>query len=213
MYFACEKVKINLLFSSQNQSAALYIGRDLDLSHWKPKDRDFDLLGNWLTQERLDANYSILSRLIFSKMQWVDPILLPWRRHSDLAILIVQTSAKYAPDTIAGNFLQDSVRHVSNLAGKLRKTPEQVFISWAWEMCSRLRLHRFDRVNDIADDIIDLDLDVEHLGEAAATKNPLAAFVALQTSQTGHLVEDVLERGLNQIALVLSSGKLTTKTI
>ena len=213
MYFACEKVKINLLFSSQNQSAALYIGRDLDLTHWKPKDRDFDLLGNWLTQERLDANYSILSRLIFSKMQWVDPILLPWRRHSDLAILIVQTSAKYAPDTIAGNFLQDSVRHVSNLAGKLRKTPEQVFISWAWEMCSRLRLHRFDRVNDIADDIIDLDLDVEHLGEAAATKNPLAAFVALQTSQTGHLVEDVLERGLNQIALVLSSGKLTTKTI
>ena len=213
MYFSSEKVKINLLFSSQNQSAALYIGRDLDLTHWKPKDRDFDLLGNWLTQERLDANYSILSRLIFSKMQWVDPILLPWRRHSDLAILIVQTSAKYAPDTIAGNFLQDSVRHVSNLAGKLRKTPEQVFISWAWEMCSRLRLHRFDRVNDIADDIIDLDLDVEHLGEAAATKNPLAAFVALQTSQTGHLVEDVLERGLNQIALVLSSGKLTTKTI
>ena len=194
-------------FSSQNQSAALYIGRDLDLTQWKPKDRDFDLLGTWLTQERLDANYSILSRLIFSKMQWVDPILLPWRRHSDLAILIVQTSAKYAPDTIAGNFLQDSVRHVSNLAGKLRKTPEQVFISWAWEMCSRLRLHRFDRVNDISDDIIDLDLDQEDLGEAAATKNPLAAFVALQTSQTGHLVEDVLERGLNQIALVLSSGK------
>ena len=72
-------------------------------------------------------------------MQWVNPELLPWKRHSDLAILIVQTSAKYAPDTIAGNFLQDSVRHVSNLAGKLRRTPEQVFISWAWEMCSRLR--------------------------------------------------------------------------
>ena len=61
-------------------------------------------------------------------MQWVNPQLLPWKRHSDLAILIVQTSAKYAPDTIAGNFLQDSVRHVSNLAGKLRKTPEQVWI-------------------------------------------------------------------------------------
>ena len=73
-------------------------------------------------------------------------------------------------------------------------------------MCSRLRLHRYDRTNDIAD-IIDLDLDAEHLGEAAATKNPLAAFVALQTSQTGHLVEDVLERGLNQINLVLSSGE------
>ena len=144
---------------------------------------------------------------MFSKMQWVNPELLPWKRHSNLAILIVQTSAKYAPDTIAGNFLQDSVRHVSNLAGKLRKTPEQVFISWAWEMCSRLRLHRYDRAaNDCIADIIDLDLDVEHLGEAAATKNPLAAFVALQTSQTGHLVEDVLERGLNQITLVLSSG-------
>ena len=131
MIIGCSFCRFEVIFFScllQHQSAALYIARDLDLSEWKPKDRDFYLLGGWLTQQSLDKNYSILSRMIFSKMQWVNPQLLPWKRHSDLAILIVQTSAKYAPDTIAGNFLQDSVRHVSNLAGKLRKTPEQVWI-------------------------------------------------------------------------------------
>ena len=107
------------------------------------------------------------------------------------------------------------------MAHKLRKTPEQVFTAWAWEMCSRLRLHRFDRddykykrrtgntgtgnsgtgntgngntrtgntgtEDDLEDHVlyVDLDLDVVQLGEAVATKNPLACFVALQLSQTG----------------------------
>ena len=91
-------------------------------------------------------------------------------------------------------------------------------------MCSRLRLHRFDRddykykrrtgntgtgnsgtgntgngntrtgntgntgtEDDLEDHVlyVDLDLDVVQLGEAVATKNPLACFVALQLSQTG----------------------------
>ena len=122
-----------------------------------------------------------------------------------MAVLIINASNKFAPDTIVGNFLQDSVRHVSNIAAKLRRTPEQVFTSWAWEMCSRLHLHRFDRSGSISD-IIDIDLEAEELGHAVATKNPLASYVALQTSQMGHQVEDVLERGVGQLALVLSSG-------
>ena len=62
-------------------------------------------------------------------------------------------------------------------------------------MCSRLRLHRFDRDDQKFDEdnledhdhvlYVDLDLDAVQLGEAVATKNPLACFVALQLSQTG----------------------------
>ena len=60
-------------------------------------------------------------------------------------------------------------------------------------MCSRLRLHRFDRDDQKFDEgnqddkvlFVDLDLDAVQLGEAVATKNPLACFVALQLSQTG----------------------------
>ena len=33
--------------------------------------------------------------------------------------------------------------------------------------------------------VIDIDLEHADLGEAVATKNPLAAYVALQASQTG----------------------------
>ena len=44
------------------------------------------------------------------------------------------------------------------------------------------------------------------MGEAVATKNPLACFVALQLSQTGHVVDDLLERGLPQLMTVTSSS-------
>ena len=132
---------------------------------WEPSDDDFQLLGRWLTHKKLESNYSSLSRIIFSKMNWRG---LPWERSKSLAILIVETSVKYAPDSIAGNFLQDSVRQVSHLAGKLRKTPEQIFTAWAWEMVSRLRLHIFDRDakhTQIDNCYVDLDLDCAQLGE------------------------------------------------
>ena len=89
---------------------------------WNPTDEDFQILGSWLKNRKLDSNYSHLSRIIFSKMNWR---ALPWDSSKYLAILIVETSVKFAPDSIAGNFLQDSVRQVSHLAHKLRKTPEQ----------------------------------------------------------------------------------------
>ena len=188
------------LFSSEpklveNSQSALYISREMMFYKWIPNDDDFELLGTWLTNKKLDSNYSHLSRIIFSKMNWR---ALPWERSKNLAIHIVQTSVKYAPDSIAGNFLQDSVRQVSHLAGKLRKTPEQVFTAWAWEMCSRLRLHIHDR-DDKNETFVDLDLDAVQLGEAVATKNPLACFVALQLSQTGHVVEDLLGMHINRL--------------
>ena len=109
-----------------------------------PPDEEFNLLGKWLTTYKLSSNYSVLSRMVFSKLNWSCPDLLPWHRQSSLALFVIKSFHVFAPDCIAGNFLQDGVRQVSNIANKLRRTPEQVFTSWAWEMCSRLRLHRND---------------------------------------------------------------------
>ena len=103
----------------------------------------FNLLGQWLTRRPLCSNFSLLSRMVFSKLNWA---ILPWQRHSDLALFVIQSGATYAPDCIAGNFIQDGVRQVSNIANKLRRTPEQIWSSWAWEMVSRLRLHQNDIV-------------------------------------------------------------------
>ena len=151
---------------------------------WKPSDEDFNLLGQWLTRRPLSSNFSLLSRMVFSKLNWSNPQLLPWSRHRDLALFIIQSGATYAPDCIAGNFIQDGVRQVSNIANKLRRTPEQIWSAWAWEMVSRLRLHRndccaFDSDKD-EERMVDLDLEAEVLGEAVATKNPLACYMALQ---------------------------------
>ncbi len=147
-------------------------------------------------------------------MNWCDAGFLGWRRHKDLAVLVVEACLKYAPDSIAGNFIQDSVRQVSNLASKLRRTPEQAFTAWAWEMCSRLRLHLNDRNGGLGSDnnsnnekYMDFDLEAEVIGEGVAVKNPLACFVALQASQTGNVIDDVLERGFDQLLVLTSSGR------
>ena len=137
--FSCQLGGSKLVDSSN----ALYITRDLNLDMWKPSDQDFNLLGQWLTRRPLCSNFSLLSRMVFSKLNWA---ILPWQRHSDLALFVIQSGATYAPDCIAGNFIQDGVRQVSNIANKLRRTPEQIWSSWAWEMVSRLRLHQNDIV-------------------------------------------------------------------
>lgn len=187
------------------QHIAIYICRDLVFSSWIPTNDDFQLLGSWLTKNKLDSKYSQLSRLIFSKMNWTIDFL-HWERHKALALLVVEASIRFAPDSIAGNFLHDSVRQVSNLASKLRRSAEQIFTSWAWEMCSRLKIHRYDQPKMANFTSLDLDLDAEILGEAVATKNPLGCFIALQLCQTGHVIEDFLDRGLQQLAVILSSG-------
>ena len=182
---------------------------------WKPSDQDFNLLGQWLTRRPLCSNFSLLSRMVFSKLNWSCPQLLPWQRHSDLALFVIQTGATYAPDCIAGNFIQDGVRQVSKIANKLRRTPEQIWSSWAWEMVSRLRLHQNDCTLDqievgnsskVPIKMVDLDLEADTLGEACATKNPLACYISLQMCQTGNVAEEFLERGVSQLNIVMSSS-------
>ena len=185
--------------------SALYITRDVNFDSWMPSDEDYNRLGKWLTSYKLSSNYNVLSRMIFSKLNWSCHDLLPWHRQSSLALFVIQSFHTFAPDCIAGNFLQDGVRQVSNIANKLRRTPEQVFTSWAWEMCSRLRLHRNDDTSDQLK-MVDLDLEAEHLGEAVAMKNPLASYIALQMCQTGNVAEDFIERGLGQLKLVIESS-------
>ena len=148
--------------------------------------------------------------MVFSKLNWSCPQLLPWQRHSDLALFVIQTGATYAPDCIAGNFIQDGVRQVSKIANKLRRTPEQIWSSWAWEMVSRLRLHQndctFDEIEVGNIKMVDLDLEADTLGEACATKNPLACYISLQMCQTGNVAEEFLERGVSQLNIVMSSS-------
>ena len=54
--------------------------------------------------------------------------------------------------------------------------------------------------------MVDLDLEADTLGEACATKNPLACYISLQMCQTGNVAEEFLERGVSQLNIVMSSS-------
>ena len=106
---------------------------------------------------------------------------------------------------------------MSNLAaGAIRsKTPSQQFSSWAWETVSRLHLHALDQevavnVQDsLTDqDVLDLDLNplMDRVVSGVVAKNPMACYLALQLSQTGHCLNDVVERGFGQLKLPAQSG-------
>lgn len=189
----------------------VYLFKDLPFQQWKTNCSNihFKIPGSWITTCPLNSLNSQLARLIFSKINWSDDSM-PWERHKSVAIWIVEACLKYAPDTIAGNFFQDSVRQVAHLASKLRRTPEQSFTSWAWDMCSRLRLHAMDRgLNRDACECLDYEMDQVGVAvaEGVALKNPLACYVALQLCQTGHDRNEILESGHKQLHILSASGR------
>ena len=65
-----------------------------------------------------------------------------------------------------------------------------------------------EQILDYQDQILDLDLNplMERVVSGVVAKNPMACYVALQLSQTGHVISDVTERGVEQLKILTQSG-------
>jgi hypothetical protein len=151
-------------------------------------------------------------------MNW-DSAVLPWQYHQRVALAIVATGTKFAPDSVAGGILESSVRQISNMV-VVRQTPESLFTLWSWETATKLHLHAVDQEEErcagaVRGDpeafsrILDFDLDprLESVVEGVMAKNPLACYVALQMTQIGHSVPEVCGRGFDHLRVLATSGR------
>ena len=93
---------------------------------------------------------------------------------------------------------------------------EHVFLIWAWEMISRLRLHVLDQTDavcrhaltNLADAfarIPDMDSDehLETLINGAREKQPIACYVATVMTLWGHSIPLICSKGFSQLQILL----------
>ena len=88
--------------------------KDLPLHTWSPTDRDIDLLIEWLARP-LSTLQSQISQDILGRMNWnAADHLISWKHHQSVALAVAGAGLKYAPDSIAGGFLEESVKQGGN---------------------------------------------------------------------------------------------------
>ena len=118
--------------------------KDLPLHSWSPTEEDVELLTGWLSRP-LSTLQSQVAQDVLGRMNWNAEHLISWRHHQSVALAVAGAGLRYAPDSIAGGFLEESVKQVSNIAANVvRESPEQAFTRWAWITVSKLRLHACD---------------------------------------------------------------------
>ena len=204
-----------------------YLVQDLPWSSWRPSLEQMELLYTWL-RTPVGGIESHLARTVISHMDWSHGVI-PDQIHVRTGINIVMACIKNASEksgtTVSGGggsmvaMTHLTMAHltISSLTGG----PFGQFLSWSWQLVSRLHLHMMDRsareslllINgdqEVFSQLLDFDLDtdLEDIVEAAVGgKNPLACYLCLSLTQLGHSLPEILERGLDLLKTVFDAGR------
>ncbi|XP_024941283.1 ectopic P granules protein 5 homolog isoform X2 [Cephus cinctus] len=167
----------------------------------------------------LSSTENHLARLVFNNLNWGfdsnDSLYLPITLHRRVALLVVELTMKYVPDSPAQttSLLAEGVKQVSSMVRP--QSNEHAFTLWAWEMISRLRLHQLDQSDSASQYAIsnpavafsrlpDLDSDssLENLLTGVREKQPIACYVAALMTTWGHSVPLICSKGFTQLQVL-----------
>ncbi|XP_043289159.1 ectopic P granules protein 5 homolog isoform X2 [Venturia canescens] len=203
---------------------SIYLFTELRIDKWTPKEEDMLVLSNWLHQHPLSSTENHLARLVLTHLNWGmqrdkprrDDLYLPAYFHCRVAILIVELALKYIPDnpTQTASLISESVKQVSSMVRP--QSNEHAFAIWAWEMMSKLRLHRLDQSESVChkgitnpaeafSNVPDLDSDasLESVMTGVRDKQPIACFVAATMTLWGHSIPLICTKGFEQLTVLL----------
>ncbi|XP_011503160.1 PREDICTED: ectopic P granules protein 5 homolog [Ceratosolen solmsi marchali] len=204
---------------------SLYLFMELNISCWIPNDADFKILSNWLDQYDLSSTESHLSRLIISHLNYgfdnYENLYLPLDFHQRLALLIVQLTIKYAPENISvqtTSLLSEGVKQMSSMVRP--QSNEQIFVFWAWETLTRLRLHQMEQSESACQYaisspeqafacVLDLESDdsLDILLTGLRSKQPIACYAAVRMTLYGHSVPLICSKAFELLQVLLCNCK------
>ncbi|XP_076238292.1 ectopic P-granules autophagy protein 5 [Calliopsis andreniformis] len=203
---------------------SLYLFTELKTDRWVPREEDIIILSVWLHQYPLISTENNLARLVLTHLNWGfdenGSLYLPIDLHRRIALLIVELTMKYVPDTSAQttSLLAEGVKQVSSIIRP--QNAEHIFSLWAWEMISRLRLHQLDQTDAICQyaltnpadafaHVPDMDSDpsLEILIIGTREKQPIACYVATIMTLWGHSVPLICSKGFSQLQILQSYYK------
>ena len=130
--------------------------------------------------------------------------------HVRIASLIIDVLTKHAPEVIGSASISESVRQVSlKMTGQSLK---QQFTTWCWNMISLLRLHCLDQSHKTVVEIIRSPFNLlpqipelerlQSVFQGVAEQRPIALFVSVLSTQWGHSVPQICQKGFEQIQLL-----------
>ncbi|KAJ8035761.1 Ectopic P granules protein 5-like [Holothuria leucospilota] len=224
---ACHPFTMSHLLSEVEQTVdavgnmVLFLFSHLALHLLKPSPQDFDRLHSWLLQFGPDTIQSQLARLVLSKLNWgVDEeskmLVLDLHLHRSTAVLLVEAHMKHFGD-----------KHRSGYQGVLQWNLTKVltynvenFDLWAWDLIIKLRLHRqsqpyIEEHRSLSSSGSETSWSVPN----AATDNslyavqrglyenvPLACYVAVAMTETGHTLDNFMSQGMNCLQVLATTG-------
>ncbi|KAK1120451.1 hypothetical protein K0M31_012430 [Melipona bicolor] len=198
---------------------SLYLFTDLKLHKWVPHEKDIVILSTWLDQYPLTSTENHLARLILTNLNWgfdeSDNLYLPIDLHRRIALLTVELTMKYVPDSSIQNtsLLVEGVKQVSTMIRP--QTAEHIFSLWAWDMISKFRLHQLDQNEAHCHYVLsnptaafahvpDMDSDscLEILVTGTREKQPIACYVATIMTLWGHSIPLICSKGFAQLEIL-----------
>ncbi|XP_018355442.1 PREDICTED: ectopic P granules protein 5 homolog isoform X1 [Trachymyrmex septentrionalis] len=198
---------------------SLYLFTELKIGTWVPQQQDITILSTWLHQHPLTSSESHLARLILSHLNWGldrnDTLYLPIDLHRQVALLIVELTMKYVPDTPiqTASLLTESMKQVSSIVRA--QNSEQAFSLWAWEMMNKLKLHQLDRSESVCQYTIsnptesfscvpnmESDSFLEILMKGIRERQPIASYVSVLMTLWGHSVPLICVEGFSQLQIL-----------
>lgn len=207
-------LKENFRYVERN---ATYLFKTLPLDQWQPPKEAFEIAATWLLNFSIESAENGMARMIFSRLNWnfnkyTGELFLPHEIHIRMACLLVEVSAKHAPETIGLTGISESVRQVSNLVKG--QTPQQQFVTWCWNMVAVLRLHCFDQHGNAIRHIISHPQDaIRHVTEierllavcqGVVDNRPLAVYLSILMTLWGHSVPQICHKGFAQMQNLLN---------
>lgn len=193
-----------------------YLIKALPLENWQPSPADLELLSLWLLNHAFESTESQIARITFSRLNWNFTsdgcaLFLPYELHLKTAYLICAVATKHVPETVG---LTDIL--VTSLVKN--QTSRQQFSLWCWNMACRLRLHAMDqsrlrvqqmisRPEELLPTVPELETAEQALCQGVGESRPLAIFLALLITMSGHSVPQICEQGLDFIKLLLNDSR------
>ncbi|XP_003703213.1 ectopic P-granules autophagy protein 5 isoform X2 [Megachile rotundata] len=203
---------------------SLYLFTELKIDKWIPQEEDIKILSGWLHQHPLTSTENQLARIILTHLNWGfdenGTLYLPINLHRRTALLIVELTMKYVPDSLTqtASILSEGVKQVSSMIRP--QSAQHAFSLWAWDMVSRLRLHQLDQTEALCHNALlnpteafstvpDMDRDsyLEILTIGIREKQPIACYVATIMTLWGHSVPLICTKGFSQLQILQSYCK------
>ncbi|XP_059090345.1 ectopic P granules protein 5 homolog [Tigriopus californicus] len=169
----------------------------LPIENWIPQGEDVNLLCERLLNQIHDPVQQEWTKTILDRIPWSSALLDKASREK-VALIVVEVVRRLSEES-----------SVTWNAAIWSNPTETSFLSWAWQILPKLKLHlqeqpkrRIQR-EDVQWGDYDQEARFHHLRTQVNQNNPVAAFVTLQSTQLGHSVPEICERGWKVLKITL----------